>query len=68
MWDPKVLEHGSMATVWTPYDFYRGGRFSHCGINNFTLVRLDGKWKIRSIVFTVEKTGCPSSPLGPPKG
>src|SRR6478736_7592556 len=23
MWDPKVLEHGSMATVWTPYDFYR---------------------------------------------
>src|SRR3982751_1524332 len=68
MWDPKVLEHGSMATIWTPYDFYRSGKFSHCGINNFTLVRLDGKWKIRNIVFTVEKTGCPSSPLGPPKG
>lgn len=68
IWDAKVLEHGSMATVWTPYDFYRGGKFSHCGINDFTLVRVDGKWKIRNIVFTVERTGCPTSPLGPPKG
>jgi len=68
MWEAKVMEHGLMAAVWTPYDFYRGGQFSHCGVNNFSLVKIEGKWKIAHIVFTLQRTGCPTSPLGPPKG
>jgi len=66
MWDPTVLQHGPMAVVWTPYDFYRGGEFSHCGVDVFNLIRTDDGWKISGIMYTVEPTGCAPSPLGPP--
>ena len=68
MWDPTVTIHGTIATVWTPYDFHIDGEFSHCGIDAFSLVRTDEGWRIASIVWTVEPTGCPPSPLGPPGG
>jgi len=32
---------GTLATVWTPYKFYYKGKFSHCGVNSFQLVRLN---------------------------
>jgi hypothetical protein len=67
MWEPTVLVHGPIAMVWTPYDFHRSGNFSHCGIDAFSLVRAASGWKIATIVYTVEPTGCAPSPLGPPK-
>jgi hypothetical protein len=67
MWDQEVRVHGSIATVWTPYDFYREGKFSHCGIDAVSLVKMSGRWVIAGVVYTVERTGCPPSPLGPPK-
>src|SRR5688572_3468186 len=33
---------GPLAIVWTPYNFYYNGTFSHCGVNSFQLVRFDG--------------------------
>ena len=27
-----------LAVVWTPYDFWVGGEWSHCGMDIFTLV------------------------------
>ena len=66
MWDPTVMVHGAVAVVWTPYDFHRDGEFSHCGVDAFNLVRTDEGWRIASIVWTVEPTGCAPSPLGPP--
>lgn len=68
MWDPTVLQHGRMAVVWTPYDFYRAGEFSHCGVDVFNLIRTDVGWRISGIMYTVEPTGCEPSPLGPPGG
>ena len=68
IWDAKVLEHGSIAVVWAPYDFHRAGKFTHCGIDNFELVKMDSKWRIAGVIFTVEKENCPASPLGPPAG
>ena len=38
---------GALASVWTPYQFYFKGQFSHCGVNSFQLVRLNGEWKIQ---------------------
>jgi|tagenome__1003787_1003787.scaffolds.fasta_scaffold20982059_3 hypothetical protein len=35
-----------IATLWAPYTFYQSGKKSHCGIENFTLYRLNGGWKI----------------------
>ncbi|MGL2964345.1 nuclear transport factor 2 family protein [Flavobacterium sp. RSB2_4_14] len=46
---------GTMAHVWTPYEFYINGKFSHKGVNAFTLF-LDGKsWKIIHLIDTRRK-------------
>ena len=49
---------GALASVWTPYQFYYKGAFSHCGVNSFQLVRLNGVWKIHFVIDTRRKTGC----------
>lgn len=54
----QVLIDQSMAVVWTPYQFYLKGQFSHCGVNCFQLVRINGLWKINHIIDTRRKTGC----------
>lgn len=64
-WEPEVMLHGRMAIVWTPYDLYRNGEFSHCGINNFNFLRTEDGWKITGVVFSIETNGCVESPLGP---
>jgi hypothetical protein len=67
MWNPEVKAHRGIAILWTPYDFYRDGKFSHCGIDAFDLVKTPEGWKITGAIFTIEKTDCAPSPLGPPK-
>jgi hypothetical protein len=49
---------GPLAIAWTPYKFYHNGQFSHCGVNSFQLVRLDGSWKIQYIIDTRRRQGC----------
>ena len=66
MWDPKVTVHAQIANVWTRYDFYLDGEFSHCGVDSFDLIKTPEGWKISGGTYTVERTGCPESPLGPP--
>lgn len=58
MHDPEVRVSGSIASVWTYYTFRRNGAFSHCGIDNFDMAKLDGRWKIVNISYTVETEGC----------
>lgn len=48
----------NLASVWTPYKFYYNGQFSHCGVNSFQLVRLNGEWKIQYLIDTRRKDGC----------
>jgi hypothetical protein len=66
MWNPEVRVHGLIATVWTPYDFWIDGKFSHCGIDAFDLVKTDKGWKIAGGSYTLEDK-CEPSPLGPLK-
>ncbi len=54
----SVLIDGSLASVWTPYRFYLGARFSHCGVNAFQLVKLAAGWKIQYIIDTRRKDNC----------
>ncbi|WP_121665474.1 nuclear transport factor 2 family protein [Mesonia aquimarina] len=49
---------GKLANVWTPYEFYINGELSHCGVNNFQLVKIESDWKIISIVDTRSKENC----------
>lgn len=64
IWSPEVRIRGLIATVWAPYDFWRDGRLSHCGVDAFDLVRTDDGWKIGGGTYTVESE-CEASPLGP---
>jgi hypothetical protein len=66
MWDPIAMVHGPLAMVWTPYDFWVAGEWSHCGIDIFTLAETEDGWKVSSISYTTEVSGCPESPLPPP--
>lgn len=49
---------GPLASVWTPYKFYTGNKFSHCGVNSFQLVKTDLAWKIQYIIDTRRKQDC----------
>jgi uncharacterized protein YecT (DUF1311 family) len=62
MWDTEVEIDGDLATLWAPYDFHRGERFSHCGTDAFQFVRERGGWKLISVAFTVRTTGCETAP------
>jgi hypothetical protein len=53
-----VKVDGPLAIAWTPYNFYYKGRFSHCGVNSFQLVRFNGEWKIQYLIDTRRKQGC----------
>lgn len=66
IWNPKVLEHGNIAVVWAEYDFHRDGKFSHCGVDSFHMLKTVIGWKIAALSDTRETTGCAPSPLGPP--
>ncbi|TWR30234.1 hypothetical protein FPZ43_04635 [Mucilaginibacter pallidiroseus] len=50
---------GTLASVWTPYKFYLGDKFSHCGVNFFQLMKGADGWKIIYIVDTHRKDNCP---------
>lgn len=53
-----VKTDAALAIVWTPYQFYLNGNFSHCGVNSFQLVRFNGQWKIQYLIDTRRRTGC----------
>ena len=54
----SVKIDGPLASVWTPYKFYFAGKFSHCGVNSFQLVRINGHWKIQFLIDTRRRQGC----------
>jgi hypothetical protein len=49
---------GSLAQVWTTYQFYVNDKLSHCGVNAFQLFKTDKQWKIIQVSDTRRKTGC----------
>ena len=59
MSNPKVLIHNGIAVLWADYKFYVNGKFSHCGVDAFSLIKIDNHWKIASIIYTVEKGVAP---------
>jgi len=51
----SVKEDGTLAIVWTPYQFYYQGKYSHQGVNSFQLVKLGDVWKIQYLIDTRRK-------------
>ena len=55
--EEKILSYniqvdGAMAHAWTPYEFYVNGKFSHKGVNAFTLFFDGNSWKVIHVVDT----------------
>ena len=51
----SLLIDTTLASVWTPYQFYFKGQYSHQGINSFQLVRHTDGWKIQYLIDTRRK-------------
>ena len=63
--NPTLMQRGGLAQVWAPYTFWINGKVSHCGIDNFTLVKREGRWIVSDLSYTREPvTECAS--LGAP--
>ena len=63
IWDERISSYdikidGPLAKVWTPYSFYINETLSHCGVNDFELIRRNGSWKINRIIDTRRKKNC----------
>jgi hypothetical protein len=61
--EEKILNYnihidGAMANVWTDYQFWFNGQFSHCGVNSFQLIKENDTWKIFYLVDTRRREGC----------
>jgi len=46
-WNPTVLVHRDIAQFWAPYSFDIDGKRSHCGVDSFSLARVN-------LTYTVE--------------
>lgn len=63
IWEEKLLDYkvqidGNLAHVWTPYEFWFNGTFSHCGANAFTLANTETGWKIVYLIDSRRREGC----------
>jgi hypothetical protein len=55
---PAVSIRGRMAQLWGEYEFLRDGKFTHCGVDSVSLFKTTDGWKIATIVYNVQTTGC----------
>ncbi len=56
--DYDITANNDIAVAWVPYEFWIEDKFSHCGIDVFTLFKKDEEWKIITLAYTVEKIKC----------
>jgi hypothetical protein len=65
-YEEKLLSYhvkvdGNLASIWTPYEFYYNGNFSHCGANSFQMFNNNGNWQIIYLVDMRRRDGCKDS-------
>lgn len=56
--DFDINIHKGIAAAWVPYEFWLEEKFSHCGVDVFTLFQVDGNWKIISLAYSIENKDC----------
>ena len=66
--DATARVQDRVAVVWMPYDLYRGEAWSHCGVDTFTLMKTEGRWRVAALIYTIEQPpACRKHPAGPPR-
>ena len=53
-----VMIHNRIAVVWGSYNLWINDKFSHCGVDAFTLLKTEAGWKISSLSYSKETEGC----------
>jgi len=68
--DATARVQDRVAQVWMPYDLYLRDNvltWSHCGVDVFTLLKTEGRWRVVALVYTIEQPpACKRHPAGPP--
>jgi hypothetical protein len=65
--DATARVQDRVAQVWMPYDLYVGDKWSHCGVDAFTLMKREGQWRVAALTYTIEQPpACRKHPAGPP--
>ena len=49
-----VMIHKQIAMAWVPYTLDISGKFSHTGVDVFTLLKTSEGWKISTLAFTMD--------------
>jgi hypothetical protein len=66
--DATARVQDRVAQVWMPYDLYIGDKWSHCGVDVFTLMKSGGRWRVAALIFSIEQPpACRPHPSGAPK-
>jgi len=52
---PLVRIDHDLAVVWAPFEFLSDSKVDHCGTDLFSLVRVNGEWRIAAIADTGRK-------------
>jgi hypothetical protein len=46
---------------------YIGDKWSHCGVDTFTMMKSQGRWRVAALIYTIEQPpACRKHPAGPP--
>jgi hypothetical protein len=55
----QVMIHKQIAMAWVPYTLDISGKFSHTGVDVFTLLKTSEGWKISTLGFTIDSGSSP---------
>jgi hypothetical protein len=61
-YQPTVHVDGSLAAIWTYYEFWNGDTFSHCGTDALHLARNANRWHIIALAYTTQRENCRQIP------
>lgn len=54
----EISVDDDIAMLWGEYGFYIDGELTHCGIDHFDLVRLDGQWRVLNLTWSERSDDC----------
>ncbi len=58
IFDVVINVEGPLATAWAPFTIAIDGVLKSCGVNHFTLVKMDGGWKVAYLIDTHTPEKC----------
>jgi hypothetical protein len=56
----EITVHNDIAVAWVPYTLSLSGKFSHCGVDVFTLLKTIHGWQIVNLTYSLEPDACNS--------